>query len=89
MVAVDVNLGEHREVNVEVFRDEGADLGRRTRLLGPELVAREPQNLKAVVVVMKRTQTCVLRGKASSRGDVDDEARRPREIAEGNQVAFQ
>ena len=43
-------------------------------LLGPELIAREPEDGDVIVVFMKRTQTCVLRREASSAGDVDDQA---------------
>ena len=73
-VTVDNNLGEHWEVDIEILRDEGPDLSGRSRLLAAELVARESQNLDAVLVMMKRTQTCVLRREASSGRDVDDEA---------------
>jgi hypothetical protein len=41
-------------------------------LLG-ELVTRETQNGQPLGVVVKRTQTCVLRREASIAGDVDDQ----------------
>jgi hypothetical protein len=41
-------------------------------LLG-ELVARETKNGQPLGVVVKRTQTCVLRRETSIAGDVDDQ----------------
>ena len=74
VVAVHVDLGEHREIDVVVVGDEGTDFFGGARLLLAELVAREAEDTDPVVVMMKRTQTCVLRRDASSGGDVDDEA---------------
>ena len=81
-IAVDLDLGEHREVDVVVVIDECADLLGRAGLLPAELVAREPEDPNAVVVVVQRTQTCVLRREASSGGDVDDETGAVGEVAE-------
>ena len=50
------------------------DLGVGSGLLISELIAREPEDLEAIDVFMKRTQTCVLRREASSARDVDDQA---------------
>ncbi len=72
-VAVDLDLGEHREVDVELRSDELEDLFLGAGLLGAELVTREAEDLEPVVVVVDRTQTCVLGGEASTAGDVDDE----------------
>ena len=74
VVAVHVDLGEHREIDVVVVGDEGTDFFGGARLLLAELVAREAEDTDPVVVMMKRTQTCVLRRDASSGSDVDDEA---------------
>jgi len=57
--------------------------------LGTELVAREAENVEAVNVVMKRTQTCVLRGSPSTTGDVDYEVVRTCELREVHGVAFE
>ena len=82
--AVDFDLGKHREVDVVVGGRELEDLLIGPRLLTAELVAREAQNPDPVVVVMKRTQTCVLRREASSGGDVDDETGLIGEVREGH-----
>ena len=47
-----------------------------------ELVAREPEHLDVVELVVERTQTCVLGGEASSAGDVDDEEHLVTELVE-------
>jgi hypothetical protein len=65
---------EHRERDAELGGDELQDLLVGSGLLGAELVAGETENGDIVVVVMERTQTCVLRREASSAGDVDDQA---------------
>ena len=74
VVAVDVDLGEHREVDVVVVVDESSDLFSAARFLARELVAREAQNADSVASVVERTQTCVLFRQASSGCDVDDQA---------------
>ena len=84
VVAVHVDLGEHREIDVVVVGDEGTDFFGGARLLLAELVAREAEDTDPVVVMMKRTQTCVLRREASSGGDVDDEAGLIGEVREGH-----
>jgi hypothetical protein len=71
---VDLDLGEHRERHAVLRCGELQDLRIGARLLSPELVAREAEHDEVVVVVMERTQTCVLGGEASTAGDVDDEA---------------
>ncbi len=72
-IAVDLNLGEHWEVNVVLLGDKLEYLRVAARLLLSELIARKTDDSKTLVgiVVMKRTQTCVLIGEASERGDVD------------------
>ena len=73
VLAVHVDLGEHREVDIELRRHELEDLGVGAGLLRTELVAGNAEDDQVVIVVVKRTQTCVLRREASSAGDVDDE----------------
>jgi hypothetical protein len=50
--------------------------------LCPELVARKPEYLNVVELMMQRTQTCVLRGEASSAGDVDNDEHLIAELVE-------
>ncbi len=52
-----------------------------------ELVTRKPEYLDAFELVVKRTQTCVLRGKASSACDVDDEQHLVAELVEVDLLA--
>lgn len=75
-VAVDVDLGEHREVGVVFRRGELEDLAIGAGLLRPELITRKGEDVETAIgkVELKRTQTCVLRRKASITRDVDDEA---------------
>jgi hypothetical protein len=75
---------EHREGDVIGGGGELEDLGVGAGFLPGELVAREPENAETLrlVVLMERTQTCVLRGEASSAGDVDDEQYLVTEIPE-------
>ncbi len=75
-IAVDLDLGEHREGDVIVGRCELENLSVAAGLLGAELVAGKPKNSEAsvLVVFVKSTQTCVLGSKASGAGDVDDKA---------------
>lgn len=73
---VDLDLGEHRERDVKFRRRKLKNLSVGAWFLLPKLVAGETKNGESVVFVvfMKRTQTCVLRGKTSSAGDVDNQA---------------
>jgi hypothetical protein len=64
---------KHGECHTEFRRREFEDLGIGSGLLLGELVARETKNGQPLGVVVKRTQTCVLRRKASIAGDVDDQ----------------
>jgi hypothetical protein len=61
---------------------EFEDLGVGAGLLVRELVARESEHDDVVVVIVKRTQTCVLRREASSAGDVDDQCKVALELVE-------
>jgi hypothetical protein len=51
-----------------------------------ELVARESEDGHSVIVVVKRTQTCVLRSETSITRDVDDQADLALELVEGNLI---
>ena len=75
-IAVDLDLGEHREGHVIVGRCELENLSITAGLLSPELVAGKPKNSESsiLVVFVKSTQTCVLGSKASGAGNVDDQA---------------
>lgn len=84
VVAVHVDLGEHREIDVVVVGDESTDFFGGAGLLLAELIAREAEDTDPVVVMMKRTQTCVLRRDASRGGDVDDEAGLIGEVRKGH-----
>ena len=74
-VAIDLDLGEHREVRVVLRRGELEDLGVGAGFLRPELVTRKSENGETALgeIGLKSTQTCVLRSKASKTRDVDDE----------------
>jgi hypothetical protein len=73
VVPVDIDLREHREVHVEFRLRELEDFGIGAGLLIGELVARNAEDDEVVIVIVERTQTCVLRREASSACDVDDE----------------
>ena len=57
------------------------------RLLAAELIARKAEHDDVVVVIVKRTQTCVLRREASSAGDVDDQCKVALELVEAHLFA--
>jgi hypothetical protein len=75
---------EHRERHAVVRRCELEDLLVGSRLLIGELVAGESEDGDVVVVIVERTQTCVLRREASSARDVDDQAELALELVEGD-----
>ena len=89
VIAVHIDLGEHRKVDVVVVGDERPDLIGCARLLTPELITRETENVEPVNVVVKCTQTCVLRGSPSTTGDVDDEAVLASKLLEGDRSPLQ
>jgi hypothetical protein len=66
---------------------ELADFLVRARVLIAELVAREAEDGDVVMVVVERTQTCVLRGEASTTRDVDHQAELAGEPVERHLVA--
>jgi hypothetical protein len=78
---------EHRERDAELRGGEFEDLGIRSGFLPTELIAREAEDGNIVVVVMERTQTCVLRREASSARDVDDQTELVPELVERDRVA--
>ena len=75
VVAVDVDLGEHRERHAEAPVAERRDLRLVARLLVAELVAREAEHGEAAVgvLVVQLLQPGVLRGEPALRGGVDDQ----------------
>jgi hypothetical protein len=78
---------EHRERDTELGGGELEDLGVGSGLLPTELVAGEAEDDDVVVIVMERTQTCVLRREASSARNVDDQAELVPELIERHRVA--
>ncbi len=72
-VAIDVDLGKHREGCAIFRRRKFENLGIRPGLLGAELIARKRKDVQAIRLIMKGTQTCVLISKTSTACDVDDE----------------
>lgn len=86
-VAVDLDLREHRKVDVVLRRDELENLGLGTGLLRSELIARKSKYLSVVELMMKRTQTCVLGRKASKAGDIDDDEHLTAKLAEVDLLA--
>ncbi len=87
IVTVDLDLGEHRKIDIELRRHELEDLGLGSRLLLTKLVAGKPEHHEIVELVVKRTQTCVLRSKTSSAGNVDDEEHPAAELVEVDLLA--
>ena len=83
-VAVDLDLGEHRERGVVLAGRELENLGVSAGLLCAELIAGKRQDGEALgrVVFVEGTQTCVLRCEASKTRDVDDETDRVSVAAE-------
>ncbi len=75
VVAVDLELGVHREGDVVVDAAELLDLGVVARLLVAELVAREADDLQALVLVgaVQRLEALVLRREAALARHVDDQ----------------
>jgi hypothetical protein len=75
-VTVHLDLGKHGERGVVLTGCKRKYFGVGAGFLSSELVARKGQHVEpgCLVVFIKRTQTCVLRGKPSSARDVDDQA---------------
>jgi hypothetical protein len=78
---------EHRERDAVLRGGEFEDLGVGPGFLSAELVAGESEDRNIVVFVMEGTQTCVLRGEASSARDVDDQTELVPELVERDGVA--
>ena len=74
-LAVHLDLGEHRKRDAVVRGGVLKNLGVGAGLLAGELVTGKAEDGETGggVGIVERTQTCVLRGKASFTGDVDDE----------------
>jgi hypothetical protein len=91
LVAVDVDLGEHREAHAVVLFAEGADLFLRARLLAAELVAGEAQHFEAAVVqfAVQGFESLVLRREAAFAGGVDDEEGLAAVLREVDRLAVQ
>ena len=86
--AVHIDLGEHREVDIVGRGGEVENLGIGAGLLVPELVAGKGQDGYVVaLIVVEDTQTCVLKGEASTTGDVDDQASPTAKLLERNRFA--
>src|SRR4051812_1784275 len=85
IVAVDVDLLEHREAHAVVALAEGADLLVAARVLAAELVAREAEDHEALVGVLlvQLLQTLELGRETALRGGVDDERHLARVGLEG------
>ena len=83
-VAVHLDLVEHREGHTVVRRGEFEDLLVGSGFLVGELVAWKAEDGHIVVVIVKCTQTCVLRCETSSAGDVDDQAHLAAELVEAD-----
>jgi len=77
VVAIDVDLGEHREGDAVVLFAEGADLGLAALFLSAELVAREAEHHQALVGVaaLQLFEALVLRREAAGAGGIDDQER--------------
>jgi hypothetical protein len=75
-IAVDLDLGEHGEADIILRLRKFKHFGVAARFLASELIARKRQHGKSLILVifMKGTQTCVLRGESSATGNVDDQA---------------
>ncbi len=85
ILAVDLDLLEHREGHAVGRRAEGGDLLGTARLLGPELVAGEAKHAEPTVPVrgLEALQPLVLGGEPALRGDVHDEQRLALVVGQG------
>ena len=75
MIAVDFDLGEHRERHIVAGAAKRLDLLRIARLLMTELVAGKAQHHQPLVTLIlpKVLQPLVLGGKTAFGGDIDDQ----------------
>lgn len=80
-ITVDLDLGEHGEVGIVPGCCEFEYFGIGTWLLGAELVTGKPEHCDPAGFV-QCTQTCVLWGEASLRGEIDDKQCFVAEISE-------
>jgi len=91
VVAIHVDLGEHREADLVSERAEAGDFRRVARFLRAELVAREAEDDEAAraVLPVKLLEPLVLRREAALAGGVDDEYHLPLVVGEGLLVAVE
>jgi hypothetical protein len=89
VLAVDVDLGEHREGHIVIVGAEFPDRALVARLLMAELVAGEAQDRKAALAKapMQRLEPRVLRREPALARNIDDEQRLPSEIAKPRRFA--
>lgn len=87
--AINVDLAEHREVNVVLARRKREYLGVAAGLLSTELIARKRENRQTTrpKFGLKGTQTCVLWRQPSTTRDIDDETVTALEHREINDIA--
>jgi hypothetical protein len=87
-VAVHLDLGKHREIDVVLRCRELENLSVGARFLSSELIAREREHRESAigVVGLECTQTCVLRREASKTRNVDDETNLIAEPVEHNRI---
>ena len=83
-VSIHLDLRKEGKAGAVLRRGEFQDFRIASRLLSTELVAWETEHTETIRVFMKGTQTCVLIGKASTTGDVDDQAELALELGEPN-----
>ena len=88
-VAVDLDLGEHRERHIVLVAAEFLDLALVARLLMAELVAGEAEHGEAAFAKapVQRFEARILRSEAALARDIDDQQRLAREIAERARLA--
>jgi len=91
MIAVDLDLREHRERHVVVRRTESTDFFRGSRLLASEFVARKAENDQPLVAIFSidLLKLLVLGCVATFGRNVDDEHRLISKLSEANRVAVE
>jgi len=89
-VAVDVDLGKHREVGVVAAFRKLEDFGVAPGLLGPKLVARKREDRESFRTkrLLQSTQPGVLGSESSAARYVDDQTVFAGEVRQGDRIAF-
>src|SRR5665213_2318704 len=89
VVAVDIDLGKHREGDGVVAGAELLDLAGVAGLLAAELIAGKSQHRKAArgQRLMQRLEALVLRRKTTGARGVDDQQHLALEPVQGNRIA--